>query len=637
MSALGVASRLPLALPALLPLLAVLTGTRSLREIALDFGPGDGPYTRGFAFPNPESVDPYEIADGVATHWTSHDATVELPLEVRAPAALLTLRFARHFADRGHVDVGLAGCEAGRLDVRKGFQEYRLTTALPGATPLRLDLHVEAKDDRNLGLSLDWVRVSLPAGSRVRLTGASRWRAPATVAIVTGLLLLLGFSPRATLALAGLLGGTAALGLLLEPWLVHRLLTGLPEGLALFGAAGVVLSEWAKARGAAPADIRFAGGLVLLVFLVRAHLLNHPAFYYPDFVIHTRIAKLMHRAGIAETLLAPAAFLGSFQGARSSVVGMPYGLFFHAPFALLDWPFDQTLSSFKVFGAVISTLPIGVGFALARQLELPARLVALLLALAPTFPHWLFRGTLPALLGHGIDLVLLLWLARHLPALTLPRTFGAGALLVATAHLNYSFSIPLTGLLVVFLALVAPGEPGPDRLRFAAAVLAVGAVGALLSFALYYRGFLEGTLALVAAAPAAQTASGPGFLGRLAEVLRTGLGRFFDTLWPLLALLGIPLARVRAPRAGRAVLTASLLTWLALALLRAAVPHVFRWNHDVLLLTSLLALLAGASLARLHAGGRTRRLLAVLALLTLVTQCLAFTTSSFGALLGNVR
>jgi hypothetical protein len=648
---------LPL-LPALLPLAAAGLGAPGPREVALNFGPGDGPYTEGFAFPNPVTFDPYDIQDGVATHWTSHDARVELPLTVHAPALQLSLRFARHFADRGHVDLSLASRDVGRLEVGKGYQEYRVTTALPAEALLRLDLHVEARDDRNLGLSLDWLRITLPTGSRIRLTGMARWRPAATVAMIAVLLLVLGFAPGAAAALAALPALFAAFGLVKDPWLAHRLLTGLPETLLLFGGAAGLAVRWAIRKGVPAGDVRFVGGLVLATLLVRALLVNYPDFYYPDFMIHTRIAKLLARDGLG-ALLAPAAFCASFQEARNSVVGMPYSIAFHVPFALLDWPYDGTLSALKLTGAVLSVLPLALGFALARRLDLPARTAAVLLALAPTYPHWLFRATLPALLGHSMDLVLLLWLARNVSGDTSecsaagrakdgskhsdvsetssPRTLLTGAALLASVQLAYSFSIVVSGLLVVFLVTLALVGRKEGRVRPAVAILGLGLLGSALSLVLYYRDFVPGTLALLRTAGPGAPGPQVGFVGHLLEILGTGLFRFFDTLWPLLALLGLPLALARPSRAGRAVLLASLLTWSFLTLLRVAGPGVFRWNHDLLLLTPLLALLGAAFLARLHAGGGSRRVLAGLLLLAVAAQSLAFTRSSYTDLLGLVR
>jgi hypothetical protein len=71
--------------------------------------------------------------------------------------------------------------------------------------------------------------------------------------------------------------------------------------------------------------------------------------------------------------------------------------------------------------------------------------------------------------------------------------------------------------------------------------------------------------------------------------------------------------------------------------LRTAVPDVFRWNHDLLLLTPLLALFAAVSLARLAASRGPRPAIAVLALVLLGVQSVVFTARSFAQVLEHAR
>ena len=119
----------------LLSLGAGLRGAR-LREVALELGPGDGPFTNGFARPRPDAFDPYEIDGGIATHWTTHDARIALPLVVAEAEALgVRLRFARHFADRGHLEVRLAGQEVARFEIGRGYADYDATLSRPGRAP----------------------------------------------------------------------------------------------------------------------------------------------------------------------------------------------------------------------------------------------------------------------------------------------------------------------------------------------------------------------------------------------------------------------------------------------------------------------------------------------------------------------
>jgi hypothetical protein len=619
----------------LLPLAAALRGARGPREVHLNCGPGDGPYTSGFTSPRPESFDPYEIQDQVATHWTTHDARIELPLTVDAPAAGVALRFARHLADRGHLEVRLGGQPAARFEILKGYQDYETTRALSGPTPLVLDLHTDAQDDRGLGVSLDWVRLDLPRASQLRLRGAARFRPTLALSLLLLLLIAGGVAPAWAVGASSVPSLLSAFGLLRDPWLVHRLTTGVPEALFLLLPIVFLLRRALVREGrVALPHFRLALVLFLAVALPRALLVNHPDYYYPDLMIHARLAKLMHRAG-PESILRPDLFLGRFQEARHSFSGMPYSLAFHLPLAVLDPAYDHTMTALKVGGAFLSTLPVPLGVLLIRRTGL-SLFGAGLLAVAPSYPHWLFQATLPALLGHAVDLGLLLWLIGHLEGLDRPRTFLMGALLVAAAQLAYAFGLPVTGLLVLFLALFT-AWPGGRALPGAVRLLAMGALGAALGFALYYRHFVDGVLAVAAGvgSPGAfPEGAAPSALDRVAATLAEA-SRFFDTLWPLLALPGLVL--LLRPRPGVAVFRAWTATVLVLMALRIALPGVFRWNHWVLLLTPLLCLLAGETLGWLGARAGGGRLAAGLLWAGISAASLLVTARSFLAQLDNAR
>jgi hypothetical protein len=492
----------------LLPVGAALLGARAVRTIRLNCGPGDGPYVSGFASPRPESFDPYEIEDQVATHWTTHDARVALPLVIDAPAVGVVLRFARHFADRGHLDLRLAGKPAARFEIREGYEEYQTTQPLSAPAPVVVDLHTDAQDDRGLGVSLDWVRLDLPAGGRVRLSGFARFRPALFVVAVLLVLAAGGWTPRFGVAVAALPSLLAVVGLLLDPWLVHRLITGIPAALVLIAPVVFVLRIFFVGRRRLPAaDFALALALFLAAAVPRALLANHPDGYSPDLMIHARLAKLMHRAG-AESFLQPDLFLGRFQESRQSFAGMPYSLAFHAPLAILDPPYDQVMTVMKLAGAFLSALPVTLGVLLVRRAGL-SLFGAGLLVVAPTYPHWLFKANLPALFGHVFDFGLLVWLVGHLEDLGRPRTFVTGALLVAATQLGYAFGLPVSGLLVLFLAFFV-ALPDGGGLRASARVLGMGALGAALALGLYYRHFLAGALQIAAAAGGAGAVTGAG-------------------------------------------------------------------------------------------------------------------------------
>jgi hypothetical protein len=289
------------------------------------------------------------------------------------------------------------------------------------------------------------------------------------------------------------------------------------------------------------------------------------------------------------------------------------------------------MNALRVVGAVLSALPVVLGFVLARALGLSGFGVALL-AFAPTYPHWLSRAMLPALLGHAFDLTLLIWLAAHAAELSLARYFLQGALLVAASQTAYSFGIPVTALLMLSLALLFFAREG--RADRALLVLGMGLMGALVSLLFYYRSFLPGTLALLRRSPSPPEAGAlPGPLFWQAFV--GDPSRFFDTLVPLLAVAGA----VVLVRAGRAspVLIAWASTVLALQALRVLLPGLFRWNHELLLLTPLLSLTAGEALAALGERGKVAQGLACALVAVAALQGVLVAWASFAGQLGNAR
>ncbi|PYQ45448.1 MAG: hypothetical protein DMF77_04170, partial [Acidobacteria bacterium] len=95
--------------------------------------------------------------------------------------------------------------------------------------------------------------------------------------------LLAGWSLRHAAVLTAPWSLAAVAGLLLDPWLTHRLLRGLPLALTLFGGIGLAAAAWRRRRGALSAEsLRVLAALALAAFLLRALAVNHPDFYYPD-------------------------------------------------------------------------------------------------------------------------------------------------------------------------------------------------------------------------------------------------------------------------------------------------------------------------------------------------------------------
>lgn len=585
------------------------------RTILLDFGPGDGPYVHGFA---PE----WEVDDHVGTHWTTYVAGVELPLEVRGPPLRLTLRYARVLPQTAVVDVLVAGRAAPRFTCRGGIWEERtLDFGSVDPHPARVDLRVDSHDRRNLGLKLDWMR--LEAGA-TRLRGTARLRPVATIALLAILLLALGWP--ATRALAGAVPAAAAVTALLlrDAWLTHRLLANVPEMLAAVVVVVLTLRALRRFRAGFSSEMKVAAGLAAYAFLLRAGALNHPSFYYPDLLVHARLVSVVREAGF-DFLRAPAHYLWGEPGAIAAEgrapsglwlmnvggrgYGMPYSLAFHAPFAALDATAERRIGWLKLWGALCSVVPILALGALARRWGLTLLGSAALL-LVPTYASRLTLGLLPALFGHAVEMLFVVWVARLPGGRLSARVVATGTLLLAACQLAY-VSSPAS-LLVAVLAASLLFTRQPDAGARARGLLVMLAAASAISVLAYYRDFLAPWLPGGGVAGVVGVASGSGLENPLVRV-RAVLGTTF-----VVAGLTGALA-LRQVASARALLGAWALVGMLLLAARSVVP-LMRFSHEELWLAPLVCLAAGQAVAWLWAGGGWRRALAVALGLTLAIE-----------------
>lgn len=578
--------------------------------MGLNLGPGDGPYLEGFA-------SHYEIDDNVATHWTRHDAAVRLPLSASGPA-VLRYRFARILPQTARITVFLGGQPVDRLEARGGaVLEREAPLRLDPGTPLEVPIHVAAGGDPNLGLRMDWIRVEIGAEARVGLRGGARFRAAALAALLFVLLRGFGWEGRRAALLSAPVALAAAVCLAKDPWLAHRLLTGLPETLLVLGILGGLVVRLLGGR-ASPEALRNVAAICAYAFLIRAGATNHPDFYYPDLMTHARLAEAVREAGPG-FFRSPSRHLAE-QGAWSKpayggTAALPYTPAFHLPFAVLGLPFDDTITAFKLTAAAITLVPLVLVWAMARRIG-ASPLGALLMALVPTYTSRLSYALLPALLGHAMDVALLAWLAFHLDRLREGRVFLAGALLVALGQLAYVSGVTHTALLLGLLALLTAAA---DRnLERPIRILGMGASGAAVSLALYYRDFLGPLVELVPRILGGREARSLypvlGFWSLAAERIWV----FFHLAYPALSAAGL-VALLREARA-RLILGAWLLAFALLLLLRAKVPDVFRYGHETLFATPLVCLASGEALSRLSSRGGAGRLAAAVLLLYLAAE-----------------
>jgi hypothetical protein len=615
-------------LPALLPLLAAFRGATGPRAVELNLGPGDGPYLDGFA-------PAWEIGeDGAAHHWTRREARVTLPLEATGPLDLL-YRFAPP-PGGGLVSV----VAAGRVDrfeaAADRWDERRLVLPSGPRAPLALRLQVEGRDPRDLGLRLDFVRFELSAASRLWLRGPARFRAAATVALVALLLAGAGVSLRVVLALGGLTALLAAAGLLADPWLTHRLLTGVPEALVVCGVPGLVLGHVFAARGLlSGGDLRAVAILFASSLLVRLVPLNHPAFFHPDLRTHARIAAHVRHLGWSffrnpyqglwrtageEGRVASGMWIKSIGGAA---VGLPYAVAFHATLGLFDLEQDSAMTATRVAGGAAAALAPVLVYLLARSLRI-STLGAWLSVVLPSASAELANAAVPALFGHLLDLTFLIWLAARLgdrpEAGSEPwrAGVGRGAVLLAGCYVVYTSSLVVLTLLLATLVVsnAARGSAGRATALRLGSVLGLGAAAAIL---LYYWSFVP------AAAHTLAAILGGGSAGASPDGPRT-----FGSVWPALLAWAVPLGAAlfvvgsvlwlrSSPGNGPTHLLLGTAVALAVvALARLAAPQVFGWVHDALFAGPLVALTIGTALEALWRRAGAARLVAA-ALLAAVT------------------
>ena len=613
-----------LAILLLLPTAAAQKGASGPSSVRLNLGPGDAPYLSGF-FPE------YEIDAGVALQWSRPVASLSLPLDYAGPAAI-QLRFGPPPSGPSRVEVTLGGQSLGGFDCcrHRALQRRQLDASTHVPTKVTATLSVSGPEIAERGLFLDWMQLDLAGGARLWLTGSARFRPTVIVGLVFLVLWAAGLSVPAAVAATLPLALGLALTLLRDPWLVHRVLTLLPETLLFVVLPLTALGRLAAKQGRVdPATLRTAVGLAMLAFLVRAGALNHPDFFHPDLRTHARLVGVVREAGW-DFLRAPARYLYTpreeppaadtlvrttaglwLRRIRGVDVGLPYSLAFHALLAPLRLSGDTMVSVLKVLGALLSALPVAVLAFLAARLGAPAGSAFLLVA-APTALLELSLGTVPSVFGHALDALFLLFLLVRAPRLGSGRLALESALVLAAVQLAYVSSVLTASVLVALLAVVAwrGGESDKHLARGLATALFVGS---LLALALYYRDFVPGALAAVRLALSGRVGGASG------ADLDPGGGRVDAAfvLWgfPILAAVAaagyVLLLRPSGP--GHDLLLAWGLTVFALGFLRRALPGVFGFVHLALFATPLLCLAGGRGLEALAARRGLARAVAVAA------------------------
>jgi hypothetical protein len=274
------------------------------------------------------------------------------------------------------------------------------------------------------------------------------------------------------------------------------------EGWAVYAAVAVVAVLIARGRRTRAAldiaDSTIAGVLVILVLAALAFrlvILLHPQFYYPDVRVHALFAWQLARRGIV-------GFLRSFtenQYRYSLGLQMENGHWYAFPyppaFYMLCWPL-VTLARMRpevavsVLAAAVNSLEAFLVFGIARRLRARAWTgagAAAALALLPLFLARLSLAYFPAMVGHAVDAVVILYLLARLRELDRPRIVLTLGALIALALLTYTQSLlNFAVLMPLFLAVLLARDRSPETMRRAAGLVAAGALGAVLSLVVFY-------------------------------------------------------------------------------------------------------------------------------------------------------
>lgn len=478
---------------------AARAGVGWSRTALLDFGPNDVGHVQAF---RPD----WERDGRTRFRWTGTSSTVTLPLHAVGDGHRLRLRLRRHFVDPARVRLKVEGRSVATFDIQADTKvPYRIVdVALPrleGRYPFVLSIEAPSDNPRPLGLALDWMELERATGdARLVPPGAMLARAAVVGAIAYAGPRLAGALPLLAIGHAALVVVAILLGSARDPMAAERILR---EGGAVYAAVAVVavlLFRWRRGRAALGLDSpRVAGAIatiVLVALAIRLVLLLHPEFYYPDVKVHALFAWELARHG-------PVAFLRDFtenQYRYSLGLQMENGHWYAFPypplFYGLCWPV-VSLAGYRpeaavaVVAAAVNSLEVLVIFGIARGLKAASALALAAAAAHPLLPIFVARLTLayfPALVGHAVDAVVILYLTSRIGSLDRPGVVLKLAGLMGLAFLTYTQSLLNFAVLVgLFLVLQLIFERQPQAMRRLIGLALASALGLALASVFYGR------------------------------------------------------------------------------------------------------------------------------------------------------
>jgi hypothetical protein len=478
---------------------AARAGVHASRTVLLDFGPNDVDDIHGF---RPD----WERDGRTRFRWTGTASTVSLPFRVAGEGLHLRLRLRRHFIEPARVTLKVEGRSVAAFDVQADTKvPYRIVDVplprLEGRHPFVLAIEAPSDNPRPLGVALDWMEITrasnegrfLPQPSmlaRAVLAGLLAFLAPR----LAGAPLIPSLAHSLWISVAVFLGSAR------DPVAAERILR---EGVPVYLVVSVLVTfllRWRRVRVALGVESQAtAGGLAIVALIalaIRLTLLLHPQFYYPDVKVHGLFAWELARHG-------PIAFLRDFtvnQYRYSLGLQMESGHWYAFPypplFYALCWPV-VSLAGYRpevavaVVAAAINSLEALVIFGIARALRGTTALALASAAAHPLLPIFIARLTLayfPALVGHAVDAVVILYIVSKLGSLDRRGVVLRLAGLLGVAFLTYTQSLLNFGVMLgLFVALQVGFDRSRAGLRAVTGLALASALGLALASGFYGR------------------------------------------------------------------------------------------------------------------------------------------------------
>ena len=183
-------------------LLAVMTALGALAPYLAGYGNSVLPLQPRTGRPSVLGGFRADVGDPIptarATHWTSYESTIRLPLNLRGGRANLTFLFSRVYGQTAEVEIRVNGVTADAFRARGGAyveRSFELPQSVLEASPLTIEIQADSHERRNRGLRMDWLELEA-TDARSRYTPVGRtvlWSA--LLSAVFALLVLVTFEP----------------------------------------------------------------------------------------------------------------------------------------------------------------------------------------------------------------------------------------------------------------------------------------------------------------------------------------------------------------------------------------------------------------------------------------------------------